>query len=105
MQKSIIAAIVVAFTTGLFSTGAMAGPGDTPWVEKREHRQSVRIFNGVKNGSLNRRETGRLIRGQVRVHRNEYRFKSDGVVTPRERFRLHRQINRQSRRIRRGKHN
>ena len=103
MNKSIIAAIVVAFTASLSAGGASAG--ETPWVAKREHRQAVRIFDGVRDGSLTFRETGRLIRGQARIRRNEYRYKADGVVTPRERVRLHRQLNRQSRRIWRGKHN
>lgn len=103
MKNPIIAAIVVAITTGLWAGGASAG--ETPWVDKREHRQAMRIYDGVRDGSLTFRETGRLIRGQARIRRNEYRYKSDGVVTPRERLRLHRQLNRQSRRIWRGKHN
>lgn len=102
MRKSIITVTVVALATGLFAGVAQA---DTPWVDKREHRQAVRIFNGVANGSLTFRETGKLLRGQARVRRAERRFKSDGVVTPRERFRLHRKLNRQNRRIHRFKHN
>ncbi len=104
MKKSIIAAVAVALTTGLFSASAQAGPF-TPGLDKREHRQGVRIWNGVKDGSLTVRETGQLIRGQARLRRAERRAKSDGVVTGRERARLHRKANRQSRRIWRKKHN
>lgn len=102
MKKSIITITVLALTAGVFAGAAQAG---TPWVDKREHRQGVRIWHGVANGSLNLRETGRLLRGQVRVRAAERRFKSDGIVTPRERFRLHRKLNRQNRRIYRFKHN
>ena len=104
MKKSIIAAAAIAITAGLFAPPANAGPW-TPGVDKREHNQGVRIWRGVKNGSLTVRETGQLIRGQVRIRRAERRAKSDGVVTFRERARLHRQLNRQSRRIWRKKHN
>ena len=51
------------------------------------------------------REAGSLIRGQARIRAAERRYKADGVVTPRERIRLHRQLNRQNRRIWRKKHN
>ncbi len=102
MKKSIIAVITVAITSGLFTASAEAG---TPWVDQREHRQANRIWHGIASGELNGRETGSLLRGQARIRRNERRFKSDGVVTPSERSRLHRQQNRQNRRIWRFKHN
>ncbi len=82
-----------------------ASAQSTPGVDRRQHNQANRIWNGVRNGSLTRRETGQLIRGQARVRRQERRFKSDGVVTRSERVRLHRSQNRQSRRIFRKKHN
>ena len=105
MKKSIIAAAAIAITTGLFSaTTVQAGPW-TPGVDKREHNQAVRIFKGVKNGSLTVRETGQLIKGQVKLRAAERKAKADGVVTLRERVRLHRELNRQSRRIWRKKHN
>lgn len=78
---------------------------DTPGVDWRQHNQGHRIYHGVANGSLNFRETGQLLRGQVRIRRMERRFKSDGVVTHGERHRLHRALNGQSRRIYRRKHN
>lgn len=105
MKKSIIAAVAIALTTGLFSAPAVHADPRTPGIDKREHRQGVRIWRGVKNGSLTPRETAGLLRGQVRVRRAERRARSDGRVTPRERVRLHRQLNRQSRRIWRRKHN
>ena len=102
MKKSIIAAAVVAMTTGIFAGTAQAG---TPGIDHREHRQAMRILEGVATGSLNLWETRVLWRGQLRIRATERRFKRDGVVTPRERFRLQRMLNRQSRKIRRFKHN
>ena len=102
MKKSIITITVIALTAGIFAGAAQA---DTPWVDKREHRQGVRIWHGLTSGSLGPREIGALLRGQVRVRAAERRYKADGVVTPRERLRLHRKLNRQNRRIYRFKHN
>ncbi len=102
MRNSILAAAVIAVAAGLFSGPASA---DTPWIDKRERHQANRIYNGIQDGSLSRRESGRLIRGQARIRRAEHRAKSDGVVTKRERVRLHHGLNRQSRRIYRARHN
>ncbi len=98
MKTLILAAAAVA----VFSSSAMAG---TPLVDKRQQNQAKRIFNGVQNGQLTYRETGKLIRGQVRVHYKEQQFKSDGVVTRAERGRLFRMQTRQDLRIYRKKHN
>ncbi|MDH3668004.1 MAG: hypothetical protein OEN23_13845 [Paracoccaceae bacterium] len=104
MRNSILAVAVIAVSAGLFATSASAG-SNTPGIDKRERHQAGRIYHGIQDGSLSRRESGRLIRGQVRVRRAEHRAKSDGVVTKRERVRLHRGLNRQNRRIYRARHN
>ena len=104
MRKSMItlAAAAIAMT---FSAVAAQAQSNTPGVDWRQHNQSERIYNGIQNGSLTMPEAGGLIRGQARIHRMERRFGSDGVVTGRERLRLHRNLNRQNRRIFRRKHN
>ena len=83
-----------------------SGPAlaDTPYVDKREHRQAHRIYDGIRSGELTYGESARLIRGQRRVRRLEWQFKSDGVVTPAERAILHRRLNVQSARIYKNKH-
>ncbi len=103
MLKSIALASLAAVTLSLFTESASAG--STPGVDKRQHNQAGRIYDGVRNGSLTAKETGQLMRGQARLRNQERRFKSDGVVTPGERVRMHRNLNRQSRRIWRKKHN
>ena len=103
MYKSLLIAAVSALTMSLGAGTAKAQ--STPGADWRQHNQSERIFNGVQNGSLTFRETGQLLRGQARIRNQERRFKSDGVVTGRERVRMHRTLNRQSRRIYRRKHN
>lgn len=84
----------------------VAGPlfADTHGLDRREHHQAHRLAQGVKSGELTRPETRRLARGEVRLHRNEARAKSDGVVTARERARLQHEANVESSRIYRQKH-
>jgi hypothetical protein len=84
----------------------VAGPlfADTPGLDRREHNQAQRIRQGVQSGELTRPETRRLVRGEARLHRNEARAKSDGVVTARERARLQHEANVESKRISRQKH-
>jgi hypothetical protein len=77
----------------------------TPRVERRESRQHARIQQGIASGQLTRREAVRLHAGQRHVDRLERRAAFDGVVTPRERFRMERAQDRQSHRIARLKHN
>ena len=82
-----------------------AAAQSTPRADARQANQLHRIYNGVENGSLTPKESGSLLRGQAHVERKKRRFKSDGVVTRSERYRLNRSQNRQSRRIYRRKHN
>lgn len=97
----VVAALVLSFAAS--ATVTVAGQR-TPRVNRREWRQTMRIRHGVRNGSLTRREAGRLARQQARIHRHEARIKADGRVTARERAGLIRQENRTSRHIYRQKH-
>ena len=98
MKTMILAAAALVLVTGAANAG-------TPWVDQRQHNQAHRIFNGIQNGQLTFRETGQLLRGQARVRNREAYFKSDGIVTPRERFKLFMLQSRQDYRIYRTKHN
>jgi hypothetical protein len=97
MSKQIFLALAALAMTG----SVLAG---TPNLDRREHHQRDRIHQGVDSGELTRPEARRLRVGQARLHLNEARAKSDGVVTARERARLHAQADRQSQRIYRQKH-
>lgn len=76
----------------------------TPSVDRRQHRQQRRIHQGVKSGSLTKREAARMERQQGRTRRMERRAKADGTVTAKERARLQHRENRTSRRVYRQKH-
>ena len=99
MLKRIVTALLI------LGLAAPVFAGDrTPNLDKRENNQRERIQQGVRSGELTRPETRRLVRGEVRLHRNERIAKSDGVVTARERAALQAEANRMSRRIYAEKH-
>ena len=71
---------------------------------QRNVNQEQRIEAGVKNGSLTNHEVAKLERGQARVDTKEAVAGRDGHVSAAEQARVQRTENRQSRRIRREKH-
>jgi hypothetical protein len=97
MLKSIVMATAALLIAGPILAG-------TPGLDRREHHQAQRIHQGVRSGELTRPESRRVVRGEARLHRNERRAKSDGVVTAAERARLQHEANVESRRIYRQKH-
>lgn len=99
--------------TGITLVGAMvlglgvttfAGPR-TPYINRRQENQQDRIQQGIRSGQLTRREATRLEAREGRIQADKLLAKSDGNVSPRERARLDRQLNRTSRAIYRDKHN
>jgi len=101
MKRITLMVVLVAAMTSV----AGVALAHTPRIDRREARQQVRIHAGVRSGSLTRGEAVRLRAGQRHVHRMEWRAKADGRLTARERFRIARAQNHQSRRIYRFKHN
>ncbi len=97
-------AVLVGVGLTLASVPVQADPY-SPWVDWREHRQQERIYHGLRTGRLTPWETRYLEREQARIHRAEARMWSDGVLTRKERARLHQMENHASRHIYRAKHN
>lgn len=95
---AVICAVVVP-AAGLAAAGVK-----TPVINERQHDQQARIRQGVKSGELTRRETARLEAEEARIRVNERFAKSDGNVTPAERARLEKELNRASRNIHQQKH-
>jgi hypothetical protein len=74
-------------------------------INRRERRQQRRIYRGVRNGELTRREARHLARREARINRAEWRARrSGGTLTTRERQRLNRRLNRSNRAIYRQRH-
>jgi len=96
----------IPFLALLLFISAGAASAQSRWnINGRERHQQRRIYNGVRSGELTGRETYRLEREQVRINRQEARFRRSGDgLSPRERLRLEREQNRASRDIYRQKH-
>jgi hypothetical protein len=71
---------------------------------QRNINQQQRIEQGVKSGQLTHREVGKLERGQAKVNRREARAGADGHVGAGEQKGVQHTEDKQSRRIRREKH-
>jgi hypothetical protein len=70
-----------------------------------EHREQLRIQQGIRNGELTRTEARRLEAEQARIRINERFDRMDGHhLTPRERERLYRELHHASRDIYHQKH-
>jgi len=76
----------------------------TPNLDKREANQQQRIDQGVASGQLNAKETNRLQKREAKLAADEAAAKADGTVTRAERRKLQREANRDSRAIRKQKH-
>ena len=94
---------------GLAAAASLAAalPAAAQGVGPREYRQEHRIHQGVRSGELTSREAWRLQHREGRLHRVEARDRSmhHGHLSWRERHRLQRMENRDSRAIWRLKHN
>lgn len=100
MRKTIGVLLAAVFILGA-STVSMAGSHS---INARERNQQRRINQGIRSGELTRREARRLEANEARIRTDERFARADGKVTPRERARLQRELNRESRGIYRQKH-
>jgi hypothetical protein len=98
MKTIVLAAVIASVTAG----AAFAG---TPWIEKRQYNQIDRIAEGAGSGQLTPRETKRLWKGQQRIDNAKQQAEANGVVTFRERARIHRMQTVQGARIFWKRHN
>lgn len=100
MRKTVSLFVAVVFVLGA-SAVSMAGQHG---IDARQHREQQRINQGIRSGELTRREARRLETGLARIRIDERFARSDGYISPRERARLNRELNRESRGIYRQKH-
>lgn len=76
----------------------------TPVAKERQENQRERIQDGVKDGSLTRREAARMRHREKETHQDIKEAKSDGVVTKEERVEIKQEQNQNSKAIYRQKH-
>jgi hypothetical protein len=110
MKNYIAVAIVASSLTLAVGYPQEEPPGSTA-AESEHHaarveNQKDRLQNGVANGSLTPQQAERLGRQDGRINREARRMaaRNGGSLSESQEARIHRQMNRQSRRIYRAKH-
>jgi uncharacterized membrane protein YebE (DUF533 family) len=88
----------------LLAAGVAYGQAETPGIDQRQTNQEQRIDQGIANGQLTQREANKLEHQQQHINTMENKAKSDGIVTKKERSRLHAAQDRASKNIFRQKH-
>lgn len=109
MTSSFVAGAFAVALTLPVAAAAQAAPAQlndrTHHLNARQENQQDRIQQGVKSGQLTRGEAQRLEAREGRLQANKLEDKAGGPLTAKERRRLNRQANRDSRAIYRLKHN
>jgi len=101
-MKRMMLSIVVG---SLLAGGAAWAEGtETPGIDQRVLNQERRIQEGVNSGQLTEREANRMNGRLERIENAEAHAKADGQVTAKERRRLKRALNHNSKRIYKEKH-
>lgn len=101
MRKIVSLLIAATFVFGAATVSMAVGHGR---IDKREYREQRRIGQGIRSGELTRREAGRLEAGLAKIKTDERFARMDGHLSYRERERLQRELNHESRGIYRQKH-
>ena len=106
MKKLHMLAFTLVVVIGSSSTGfAQDSKTKTPRVDRREQNQQKRVADGVKDGSLTSGEAAKIESEEAKIQQDEAKAKADGVVTPDERKKLNRELNKTSREISRDRDN
>ena len=105
LKVMIALAGVMAMAPMVTASGAEVPLKHRAGIEARQHYQNARIEQGERSGALTWRESQRLERQEARIERQEDRYRaSGGQFTAAERARIQRELNTESRRIYREKH-
>ena len=104
--KTLIAAIfVTAISASAFAQTTPATSGtNTPKIDARHANQEKRIAQGQASGALTNKEAAHLQNREARLTNAEAAAKADGTVTQKERTKLKHMENKDSRAIKRQKH-
>jgi uncharacterized membrane protein YebE (DUF533 family) len=76
----------------------------TPKVKHKQEQQQKKIGQGIKNGELTPAEAEKLERQQRKIQHDKRMAKADGVVTPKERAKIHHEQKRAGKHIAKEKH-
>jgi Skp family chaperone for outer membrane proteins len=83
---------------------AVAQTPSTPRVDQRQVNQEARIQQGAQSGSLTQKEATKLEKGQTHVQNMENKAMADGTVNKKEAGRIENAQDQQSKKVYREKH-
>jgi len=100
LALAVFAVLVVTSVNASAQTSRHCRRGN---INARQERQQDRIVRGINNGSLTAGEAARIESQEARINAIEARLRENGL-SPSERARLERDLNRESRNIYRQEH-
>ncbi|MBV9217723.1 MAG: hypothetical protein JO053_16270 [Acidobacteria bacterium] len=90
---------------GITASAQSGNRGHRGNINRRQENQQDRIAQGIKSGSLTAREAARLEHQETMIDRQEARFRQSGDgLSPKERAKLEKELNRESKNIYKQKH-
>jgi hypothetical protein len=104
-MKRIFVVVLSLMSVILITGAAYAGNINDPGIQGRIAEQQGRIDTGIASGQLTRPEAAILQDNLTWIKNEEARLKADGHLTPHERKRLNRMLDRNSNMIHKKKHN
>jgi uncharacterized membrane protein YebE (DUF533 family) len=104
MNRVIATAALVTITTLTATSSAFAWGSSTREIDSRQANQEQRIRDGIRDGSLTRREAEALIVEQRRIQDLESAAKRDGYISRSERATIDRAQDNASRHIYQERH-
>ncbi len=100
-MNKLISTLILATAVLCAPLAAQAGQ-----LQHRINHQEHRIYQGVKNGSISRKEYHRLERREDNIEASRLRaIRNGGKLTQAEKHRLNHRLNRTSHNIYRSRHN
>ena len=91
-MKTTALGLILGLGVGAIAPISASAEIRTHSINRVEHRQQVRIRQGIRSGELTRREAGRLEAEQAKIRLNQRFARADGDITPNERQRLHKEL-------------
>lgn len=105
MKKSIFSAVIVLVMLVMITGGTFAGTTYDPKIQDRIAEQQKRVDDGISSQVLTRAEADTLQDNLNWIKSEEAWLKKDGLLTKRERIRLHKMLDLNSTMIFKKKHN
>jgi hypothetical protein len=105
MKKILAIGLMTGIILVMIAGSVFAGNTYDPVINDRIAEQQKRIDEGIASGQLNRAEADILQDNLNWIKAEETRLKADGKLTPKERARLNKMLDRNSNMIYKKKHN